>query len=88
MAPRSANKSTATRVRTATARFVKRHPNKVRATIAGVLFGFLSGCSTFPLGSTVRLVCGVAESIVKVVEHDSGAGREVDASAASVDSAP
>ena len=40
------------------------------------------GCSAFPLGSTVRLVCGTAESLVKVIEaRDAAASVDAGSSA-------
>lgn len=45
----------------------KEHPMKTRASIIGLFFGLI-GCSAFPIGSTLRLVCGTATGIVDIVE--------------------
>jgi len=85
MAPKSQSQTVQTVKRKARA-FTRKHPRKSIATMVAMVFGM--GCSTFPLGSAVRLVCGVAETAVKVIEvtADSGAHRDVDASVASADS--
>lgn len=54
-----------------------RHPNKSKATAFGLALGVLTGCAGFPVGGTIRLVCGTATGILDVIDKtqraDSGA---------------
>jgi hypothetical protein len=46
---------------------IRNSPMKTKASVVGMMLG-LAGCAGFPIGSTVRLICGTATGIMDVVD--------------------
>lgn len=46
---------------------IRNSPMKAKASAIGMMLG-LAGCAGFPIGSTVRLICGTATGIMDVVD--------------------